>query len=81
MESKNVKKEYKAYVKKECKIHVDKPAGTEHCMHTVMGDTVSICTMLASLFSSLNACGAINFNDLRNIIDIAEGEGAKNESK
>ena len=81
MGSKNVKKEYMEYVKKECKIHVDKPAGTEHCMHTVMGDTVSLCTMLASLFSSLNQCGAIDFNDLRNIIDIAEGKGAKDESK
>jgi hypothetical protein len=81
MELKNIKKEYKAFVDHECKIHVDKPAGKENCAHIIMGSQVSICTMLSSLFEALVKHGALDFNDLRDIVDIAEQVGAKNESK
>ena len=78
---KNIKKDYKEYINQECKIHVDKPAGKEHCAHTVMGSQVGICTMLASLFEALVQHGALDFKDLRDIIDVVEEAGAKNESK
>lgn len=78
---KNVKKEYKKFVKQECKIHVDKPAGKENCAHTVMGSQVGICTMLSSLFEALVKHGAVSFDDLRAIVDMAEQVGAKHESK
>lgn len=81
MALKNVKKEYKEFVAKECKIHIDKPAGKENCTHIVMGSTIDICTMLASLFEALIKHGALSFNDLRDIVDVAEQAGAKHESK
>lgn len=81
MELKNAKKEYKEFVKQECKIHVDKPAGKENCAHIVMGNPVSICTMLASLFEALVKHGALSFNDLRDVVDVAEQGVAKHESK
>lgn len=81
MKTKNVKKEYEEYVKQECKIHIDKYKGKENCAHTIMGDTVSISTMLASLVEALTKHGVLSFDDLRRIVDIVEKAGVKNESK
>jgi hypothetical protein len=81
MELKNIKKEYKAFVDHECKIHIDKPAGKENCAHTIMGSQVSICTMLSSLFEALVKHGVLDFKVLRDIIDAVEAAGGKNESK
>lgn len=81
MELKNIKKEYKAFVDHECKIHVDKPAGKENCAHTIMGSQVGICTMLSSLFEALIKHGVLDFKMLRDIIDAVEAAGGKNESK
>lgn len=81
MGSKDVKKEYMEYVKKECRIHIDKPAGKEHCSHMLMGDTVSICTMLASLFEMLIKHNVLDINDLKHIIGLVDKIGDNNESK
>ena len=78
---KNIKKGYKEFVNQECKIHVDKLAGKEHCAQIVLGDKASICVMLASLFESLVKHGALSFNDLRSIVDMVEEAGTKHESK
>ena len=81
MKIKNVKKEYEEYVKQECKIHVNKEKGKEHCAFIIMGSKISIQTMLASLFETLNKYGILNFNDLKHIITTVEKIGVENESK
>lgn len=81
MKAKDIKKEYEAYVNQECKIHIDKPKGHDKCAMTVLGDTVSIQTMLASLTETLVKHGVLRFEDLRHTIDIVEKAGVKYESK
>ena len=81
MKVKDIKKEYESYVNKECKIHIDKAKGKERCSNVVLGDTISVQTMLASLFETLTSHGILTFNNLRYIIDIVEKSGDKHESK
>lgn len=81
MKTKDIKKEYEAYINQECKIHVDKAKGKEHCASVILGDTISIQTMLASLFEALTKHNVLDCNDLRRVIDIVEKAGNKNESE
>lgn len=81
MKAKDIKKEYNAYVNQECKIHIDKPKGHDKCAMIVLGDTVSIQTMLASLAETLIKNGVLNFEDLHRTIDVVEKAGVKYEPK